>query len=120
MDSIYNDRLKKYKDKVCSLESKINRFVMLSQTNTLEETDDINSIVFKKYIELSDVRRVADYINSLGLKIPTNTYVGERKYLTNDITQILKSKAEVNPELRECVSLMKELDKTFSKINIKI
>lgn len=116
MDDIYNNRIKKYRNKVYSLETKVNRFYILSQLNILEEDDDINTIVFKKYIELSDVRRVTDYINSLGVKIPTDTYVGERKYLTNDITRILNSKAEVNPELRECIALMKDLDKTFRLI----
>ncbi len=118
MDKIYNDRVTKYQDKIDVLQHKVNRFIKLSEKNISKDNDNINTIVFKKYIELSDVKRVADYINSLGLKIPTDTYIGERKYLTNDITVILKSKTEVNPELIECVTLMKELDKRFSKINL--
>ncbi|NFO10940.1 hypothetical protein FDB29_07420 [Clostridium botulinum] len=118
MDKIYNERLAKYQSKIDILQNKVNRFVMLSEKNKLEEEDNINTIVFKKYIELSNVKRVVDYINNLGFKIPTDTYVGERKYLTNDITKILKGNVEVNPELIECVTLMKELDKRFSKINL--
>ena len=66
--------------------------------------------VFKKYLELESVRAVANYINELGYRVKTNSYVGERKYIGTDITKIILSDIEIDKELKEVVKLIQELN----------
>lgn len=64
--------------------------------------DPIEELVFKKYLELESVQSVADYVNSLGRRVVAENRT--RKYISNDISKILRDKkADVDEELREYV-----------------
>lgn len=68
--------------------------------NTVDVNDTVETIIYKKYIELENVSKVTDYINGLGYRIETSgSKQGktERKYTSNDISSIITNK-NVNVE----------------------
>lgn len=116
---MYKARLEGHQEKLNIIQKKIDKLRKIMAHQKIKGHEEINTLVFKKYIELNDVTNTTAYINECGYRIPTNTYIGERKYKTNDITAILKDGHRlVEDELVEAVGLMKELDKLFFKINI--
>lgn len=66
----------------------------------ITEDDTLEEIVYKKYLELESVTIVSKYINNLGYRI------NKRKYIPNDITQIITDKKMVikNNDLKQIVS----------------
>lgn len=64
----------------------------IENNSSIEEGDTLETIVFKKYLELENVQKVAKYVNELGYRIKTGSYIGERKYIGNDITDIITEK----------------------------
>lgn len=82
----------------------IKGIIELIETNgEVKENDTLETIIFKKYLELENVKRVADYINSLGYRIKTNSYIGQRKYTSNDISEIIISDVDVEKKLKDTV-----------------
>ena len=69
----------------------------------IKKEDDLNTIIFKKYIELENVIEVAEYVNGAGHRIKTTSWIGERKYLHKEITEILKSDVVVDERLKTAV-----------------
>jgi len=49
----------------------------------------LEGMIYQKYIELQRTDRVAEYINELGYRIKTNSYIGERKYIHKDVTSVI-------------------------------
>lgn len=78
------------KNQIKEIESVI-RFI---EKNKLMEGDSLETIVFKKYLELESTKKVTEYINSMGYTKATSNKQGvsERKYITSDISNILKDK----------------------------
>ena len=99
--------IKKHNEKIQKIEKIIN---ILENKSQIKEDDNFETIVFKKYLELESVRAVANYINELGSRVKTNSYVGERKYIGTDITKIILSDIEIDKELKEVVKLIQELN----------
>lgn len=99
--------IKKHNEKIQNIEKIIN---ILENKSAIKEDDNFETIVFKKYLELESVRAVANYINELGYRVKTNSYVGERKYIGTDITKIILSDIEIDKELKEIVKLIQELN----------
>lgn len=99
--------IKKHNEKIQKIEKIIN---ILENKSAIKEDDNFETIVFKKYLELESVRAVANYINELGYRVKTNSYVGERKYIGTDITKIILSDIEIDKELKEIVKLIQELN----------
>lgn len=98
---------KKYNEKIQKIEKTIN---ILENKSQIKEDDNFETIVFKKYLELESVRAVANYINELGYRVKTDSYIGERKYIGTDITKIILSDIEIYKELKEVVKLIQELN----------
>jgi hypothetical protein len=98
---------KKYNEKIQKIEKTIN---ILENKSQIKEDDNFETIVFKKYLELESVRAVANYINELGYRVKTDSYIGERKYIGTDITKIILSDIEIDKELKEVVKLIQELN----------
>ena len=99
--------IKKNNEKIKKIEKIIN---ILENKSQIKEDDNFETIVFKKYLELESVRAVANYINELGYRVKTNSYVGERKYIGTDITKIILSDLDIDKELKEVVKLIQELN----------
>ena len=99
--------IKKHNEKIQKIEKIIN---ILENKSQIKEDDNFETIVFKKYLELESVRAVANYINELGYRVKTNSYVGERKYIGTDITKIILSDIEIDKELKEVAKLVQELN----------
>ena len=99
--------IKKHNEKIQKIEKIIN---ILENKSQIKEDDNFETIVFKKYLELESVRAVANYINELGYRVKTDSYIGERKYIGTDITKIILSDIEIDKELKEVVKLIQELN----------
>lgn len=78
------------KNQIKELEETI-RFI---EKNKVKYGDSLETLVFKKYLELESTKKVTEYINNSGYKKPTSNKQGirERKYITTDISSILKDK----------------------------
>ena len=99
--------IKKHNEKIQKVEKIIN---ILESKSQIKEDDNFETIVFKKYLELESVRAVANYINELGYRVKTDSYIGERKYIGKDITKIILSDIDIDKELKEVVKLIQELN----------
>lgn len=99
--------IKKHNEKIQKIEKIIN---ILESKSQIKEDDNFETIVFKKYLELESVRAVANYINELGYRVKTDSYIGERKYIGKDITKIILSDIDIDKELKEVVKLIQELN----------
>lgn len=76
---------------------------LIENNGEVKENDTLETIVFKKYLELENVKKVADHINSLGYRIKTQSYIGERKYTSNDISEIIISDVDIEKKLKDTV-----------------
>lgn len=99
--------IKKHNEKIQKIEKIIN---IIENKSQIKEDDNFETIVFKKYLELESVRSVANYINELGYRVKTDSYIGERKYIGTDITKIILSDIDIDKELKEVVKLIQELN----------
>lgn len=99
--------IKKHNEKIQKIEKIIN---ILENKSQIKEDDNFETIVLKKYLELESVRAVANYINELGYRVKTNSYIGERKYIGTDITKIILSDLDIDKDLKEVVKLIQELN----------
>lgn len=94
----YKGKMKGYKEIIETLE----------KYSEIEDTDSFETIIFKKYLELENVQSVAKYINDLGYRIKTDSYVGERKYIGTDITEILIKDVDIEPKLKKIVQNLQD------------
>lgn len=84
----------------------IQRAMGFLNENKVLEGDSLETIIFKKYLEVENTKKVTQYINDVGYRKPTSNKQGvkERKYTTNDISNILKNKnVTVDQELKKYV-----------------
>lgn len=79
---------------------KIDKYLKILRKCKIKKSDSLNVIVFKMYLQLNNVSKVADVVNKLGFRVSTNSRKGCRKFGSNDITEILKN---------ECIELDEEL-----------
>lgn len=93
----------KYNDEMIRIKKIIK---VIDESSEIEKNDNFETIVFKKYLETENVSNVAKYINDLGYRIKTDSYIGERKYKSTDITEILMKDVDVNKELKEIVKYL--------------
>lgn len=84
----------------------INKIIDAKKDIQILKEDDLETIIFKKYIETENIREVSKYINELGFMKKTNSWKGERKYLYKEITDILNSPENVKEDLKEIVEFI--------------
>ncbi len=100
----YEELAKKIKAKYRSEIKFIEKVIKVIENNgTIKEEDTIETIIFKKYLELENVQLVANYINDLGYRIKTESYKGKRKFIGSDISDIIASNVKVDKNLKEIV-----------------
>lgn len=115
-----DNRISNYAKVSKAISNKVESFIELVEIIKDIKEGNFETIVFKKYIELSEVKEVTKYINDNGYRVKTGTHVGERKYIHNDISDILNNKKLcIDSRLYDAVELMRELDKILIKINYK-
>lgn len=117
--SKYEELAKKTTSKYRSDMKAIKGVIEVIETNSsIEEGDTFETIVFKKYLELENVKKVADYVNQLGYRIKTDSYIGERKYIGNDITEIITNRdCLVEKKLKSIVQFLQDKNyEAMSKI----
>lgn len=91
--------------------SKINKYIEILNKSEIQENDSFETIVYKLYMQLDNIKLVADEINALGYRIKTFSYKGHRKYQTNDITEIITNKdANVDEDLKEVVQEIQKIN----------
>jgi hypothetical protein len=100
----YEELAKKITSKYRSDMKAIKGLIEVIENNSnIEDGDTFETIIFKKYLELENVKKVADYINSLGYRVKTESYIGERKYTSNDISEIIAGGAEIETKIKNAV-----------------
>ncbi|RII32839.1 hypothetical protein D2A34_21825 [Clostridium chromiireducens] len=110
----------KYRTIAAKFSYKIDRFVNVLDKCTIAPNDSLETIVFKKYLEFGDLVKVTSYINNQGYRIKTSSYKGERKFITNDIADIIdKQHCGVDYELVNAIKEMKSIDRMLVKMNAK-
>lgn len=85
---------------------KIEETIRFIEKNKVNEEDSLETIIFKKYLEFENTKKVTKHINDLGYRKTTSNKQGikERKYITTDISTILKDKnAKVETKLKTYV-----------------
>ena len=70
---------------------KIDRYLKILKKCKVKKSDSLDVVVFKMYLQLNHVSKVADIVNKLGCRVSTNSRKGCRKFGSNDITEILKN-----------------------------
>lgn len=74
----------------------------------INDEDTLEEKIFKKYLELENVSKVAEYINNLGYRINGNNKA--RKYIANDISLIITNK-DINLKNKELKEIVMKLFK---------
>ncbi|WP_297429288.1 hypothetical protein [Clostridium sp.] len=110
----------KYRTIAAKFSQKIDRFVNILDTCTIATDDSLETIIFKKYLELGDLVKVTAYINNQGYRIKTGSYKGERKFISNDIADIIDKPGDnVDIGLVSAIKEMKSIDRMLVKMNAK-
>lgn len=100
----YEELAKKITSKYRAEMKRIKGIIKVIEDNSsICESDTLETIIFKKYLEMENVQKVAEYINELGYRIKTQSYIGQRKYIGNDISEIILSDVKVEAKLKETV-----------------
>lgn len=83
----------------------INKYIEVLKKCDLKESDNLETKIFKLYILLNSTQKVANYLNSLGYRIETDTFIGVRKFISTDITDTIKynSNCVLDDDLKETV-----------------
>ncbi len=116
-------KLKKQRDKINDKLAEIEKVIEnvekaeeYIKKNTIFEGDPLETKVLKKYLELGNVKKVADYISELGYRITTeykNGNTSERKYIASDISSIItNTDLNVDKELQEFALMIYEMNYT--------
>lgn len=70
----------------------------------IHENDSLDTIIFKKYLELENVAQIASWLNELGYRIKSSSTDNMIKYNSNDITaRIIDKHADVRADIKETV-----------------
>lgn len=106
----YIDIREKY---ICNHKRKMEEIEKILDTidkySEIKKDDSFENIVFKKYLQLENVKSVAKYLNDEGYRIKTYSYKGERKYIGTDVTRIILNKyAKVDDQLKDVVRLIQK------------
>lgn len=109
------EKLAKAKEKIIKEANnkinKLDKYIEILNKSEIVENDSFETIVYKLYIQLDNVKLVADEINRFGYRIKTFSWKGERKYNTNDITKIITNKeADVDKDLKEAVQELQKMN----------
>lgn len=95
---------KKVKKNYDSKIDKLDLYLKVLEESVIDESDHVELVTFKLYLQLENVVKVTRTINDLGFRIKTRTYSKERRYTTNDITSIITdSFANVDEDLKMLV-----------------
>jgi hypothetical protein len=81
------------------IDDKINELITVRDyiNKVLEiESNSFYDYVLMEYIRVQNASEVADIINNEGYRLKTDGRIGERKYISNDIIDLLSQKSEVN------------------------
>lgn len=91
---VENERRKNMTSK--NIQDKIDEFIEIK--NNIEriekqELNDVNFMTFKKYLEIENVAKVAEFLNNQGYRKENNT-----KYTSNDVSAIIQTKESIKDE----------------------
>ncbi|EES48696.1 hypothetical protein NE172_08965 [Clostridium botulinum] len=80
---------------------------------SVKAEDNIDTIILKKYIEYGNMKDVQKYIDDLGYRIKTESYIGSRKYTAEDISQVVYpyEKGDEKPREVNADEMLKEVVK---------
>lgn len=84
----------------------IENTIKFIEKNKVKEGDSVETIIYKKYLEVESTKKVTEYINDLGYRKEAANKQGikERKYITTDISNVLKDRSiKVDSKLKSYV-----------------
>lgn len=82
---------------------------VMEESIPVSDEDSLETVIFKKYLELENVTKVAKEVNEMGYRVKTDTYVGHRKFCASEITEIIEGEAlGVEDNLKEAVKWIQE------------
>lgn len=119
MDDHIKDRIKKYDNAAIVFKNKMDELTQIINKCTIMPDDTVETTIVKKYLECGEVKAVTEYINNKGYRIKTSSHIGERRYTTNDITNVIDNKnLNIEEELYKGIDLMRYIDRMLIKMNI--
>ena len=102
-----NKIIKEYNNRI----DKINQYIKVLEKSKIKKHDNVETKIYKLYMQLDNVTSVANKINNMDYRISTNSKKGKRKYTTNDITYVITNKeAIVEKELKEVVQEIQKIN----------
>lgn len=81
-----NDEMKKVTEQMTLV-----RDVLLELQNRKPET--LNEDICIRYLKEQSIVKITEDFNNKGMRIKTDSYIGERKYNTNDISEVIKEES---------------------------
>ncbi|MEG1287649.1 MAG: hypothetical protein RSD13_06305 [Clostridium sp.] len=82
----------------------------IKKSKECDYEDFIEYKIVYAYINIGSISRTKDYINELGYRIKSNGKTGERKYSTNDISEIINNEYKgANEKIKELYNMAKIL-----------
>lgn len=82
---------------------------------SIKESDNVETIILKKYIEYGSIKNVCEFINEKGYRITTK--YSDRKYTKDDISQIIYPYKRYDEEER-VINADEELKEVAKKVHI--
>jgi hypothetical protein len=120
MNNNFTQKQGKYLKVIAAFTSKVKKLTDIFEDCEVQPDDTLETIIFKKYIELGNVAKVAEYINDQGYRIKTDSNIGQKKYIHNDISDVLNDKkVSVDKKFIRAIQDMKDIEHMIIKMNAK-
>lgn len=85
---------------------------------SIKESDNIETIILKKYIEYGAIKRVCDFLNDNGYRLITKDY--NRKYKADDVSQIIYPYKRHEDDEEKVINADEDLKEVVKKMHLYI
>jgi hypothetical protein len=85
---------------------------------SIKESDNIETMILKKYIEYGAIKRVCDFLNDKGYRLITKDY--NRKYTADDVSQIIYPYKRHEDDEEKFINADEELKEVVKKMHLYI
>lgn len=85
---------------------------------SIKESDNIETIILKKYIECGAIKRVCEFLNDNGYRLITKDY--NRKYTTDDVSQVIFPYKHNEDDEEKVINADEELKDVVKRMHLYI
>lgn len=85
---------------------------------SIKESDNVETIILKKYIEYGSIKNVCEFINDKGYRVTTK--YSNRKYTNEDVSKIIYPYQSYEDEEEIVINADEELKEIVKKIHLYI